>query len=63
VWGEDESERLAAALGKESHLDVKIVRPGAIIDHSAFDPPGRLGKRLGGSFIAVGSPGHRLATT
>ena len=63
VWGKLESEKIALQLGTELQVDVRVVRPGAIIDYDAFDPPGRLGKRLGGVFVAVGSPGHRLATT
>jgi len=63
VWGKLESERLAAGLGEELGLSVKIVRPGALVDYQDFDPPGRLGKRLGNIFVAVGSPRHRLGTT
>jgi len=32
------------------------VRPGALVDYENFEPPGRLGKRLGNIFVAVGSP-------
>jgi hypothetical protein len=39
---------------------VKVVRPGALVDYRDFDPPGRLGKRLGNMFVAVGSAGERL---
>ncbi len=62
VWGKVESERLAARLGQELGIEVKIVRPGAIIDRRAFDPPGRLGRRIGNFFVAVGSPSDRLGT-
>ncbi len=60
VWGKLESERLALRLGAELAIDVKIARPGAIVDYRDFDPPGRLGKRVGGLFVAVGSPSERL---
>ncbi len=60
VWGKLASERLAVERGKELGLDVWIVRPAAIIDASDFDPPGRLGKRLGNVFVAVGFPWQRL---
>jgi predicted dehydrogenase/nucleoside-diphosphate-sugar epimerase len=63
VWGKLESERRAVDLGNELGLSVKVVRPGALVDYRDFDPPGRLGKRLGPVFIAVGAPGHRLGTT
>jgi nucleoside-diphosphate-sugar epimerase len=60
VWGKLESERLARTLGGDLGLDVKVVRPGAIVDYADFDPPGRLGKRVGNIFVAVGSPAQRL---
>ncbi|MCC2640016.1 MAG: uncharacterized protein K0S45_429 [Nitrospira sp.] len=60
VWGKLESERLAVQLGRELGLSVKVVRPGALVDYRDFDPPGRLGKRLGNIFVAVGSSSDRL---
>ena len=60
VWGKLESERLAERLGQELGLAVRIVRPGALVDYRAFEPPGRLGKRLGNIFVAVGSPRDQL---
>jgi predicted dehydrogenase/nucleoside-diphosphate-sugar epimerase len=60
VWGKLESERRAVELGAELGLAVKVVRPGAIVDYAAFDPPGRLGKQVGPMFVAVGAPGDRL---
>ncbi|HEX6967166.1 MAG TPA: Gfo/Idh/MocA family oxidoreductase [Gemmatimonadaceae bacterium] len=60
VWGKLESERRAVALGKELGITVKVVRPGALVDYDNFEPPGRLGKRLGNIFVAVGSPRDNL---
>jgi nucleoside-diphosphate-sugar epimerase len=60
VWGKLESERRAVELGQELGLSVKVIRPGALVDYGDFDPPGRLGKRLGNLFVAVGSPSDRL---
>jgi predicted dehydrogenase/nucleoside-diphosphate-sugar epimerase len=60
VWGKLESERLAVRLGQELGLSVKVVRPGALVDYRDFEPPGRLGKRLGNIFVAVGSSSDRL---
>jgi len=55
-WGKAKSESLARELGDEFEIDVKVVRPGPIVDFDRFDPPGRLGRRLGPLFVAVGSP-------
>jgi len=60
VWGKLTSERLAREEGERLGIGVRVVRPAAIVDLRAFEPPGRLGKRLGGLFVAVGSPSERL---
>jgi nucleoside-diphosphate-sugar epimerase len=60
VWGKTESERLVRTLADEVGIALKILRPGAIVDYRNFDPPGRLGKRVGNLFVAVGSPRERL---
>lgn len=62
VWGKLESEKLAAELAKELGIGLRIVRPGSIIDEKAFEPPGRLGKRVGPVFVAVGSGRGRFGT-
>jgi predicted dehydrogenase/nucleoside-diphosphate-sugar epimerase len=60
VWGKLESEKLAIKLGEDLGLPVKVSRPAAIVDYRNFDPPGRLGKRIGNFFVAVGNPGSKL---
>jgi len=60
VWGKVESEQVLVRLARELGLRLEIVRPGAIIDRERFDPPGRLGRRIGNVFVAVGSPAERL---
>ena len=60
VWGKLESEKLAVQLGQDLGVSVKIARPGALVNYGDFDPPGRLGKRLGNFFVAIGSPSDRL---
>ena len=60
VWGKVESERLVERLGADLRLDVRIVRPGALVDYDRFEPPGKLGRRMGNVFIAVGMPSQRL---
>jgi nucleoside-diphosphate-sugar epimerase len=60
AWGKIESERLAVSRCKDLGLDLRIVRPSALVDYRRFDPPGLLGKRIGNIFVAVGMPGHQL---
>lgn len=60
AWGKIESERLAVSRCKDLGLDLRIVRPSALVDYRHFDPPGLLGKRIGNIFVAVGMPSHQL---
>jgi predicted dehydrogenase/nucleoside-diphosphate-sugar epimerase len=60
AWGKIESERLAVTRCKELGIDLRVVRPSALVDYRHFDPPGLLGKRVGNIFVAVGMPGHQL---
>ena len=54
VWGKATAERTARELAAELGLRVTFLRPGAIVDWRQLDPPGKLGKRLGNLFVAVG---------
>jgi predicted dehydrogenase/nucleoside-diphosphate-sugar epimerase len=54
VWGKAESEMLAVRLGAELGLPVRVVRPGPLVDYTAYHPPGRLGRELGPVFVAIG---------
>ena len=54
VWGKAESEVVASRLGEELNIPVRIVRPGPLVDYSAYHPPGRLGRELGPVFVAIG---------
>jgi nucleoside-diphosphate-sugar epimerase len=60
AWGKIESERIAELRCKELGIDLRIVRPSALVDYRRFDPPGLLGKRIGNTFVAVGVPHHEL---
>lgn len=60
AWGKIESERLAVSLSRKFGIDLRVVRPSALIDYRHFDPPGLLGKRVGNIFVAVGMPSHQL---
>lgn len=54
VWGKAESEILAIKLGSELGLSVRVIRPGPLVDYTAYQPPGRLGRELGPLFVAIG---------
>ncbi|MBM5812736.1 MAG: NAD-dependent epimerase/dehydratase family protein [Gammaproteobacteria bacterium] len=54
VWGKAESELLVRQLAAERNLDIRIIRPGPLVDYSAFQPPGRLGREVGPLFVAIG---------
>lgn len=54
VWGKAESETLAQRLGAEFGIPIRIVRPGPLVDYTAYHPPGRLGRELGPLFVAIG---------
>lgn len=60
VHGKLASEQLAIRLAAELNLELRIVRPGAIVDGNAFEPPGRLGRRIGNWFLAIGRPGEPI---
>jgi len=61
VYGKLESERIAAAAPETHGLDVRIVRPGALIPAGgAYEPPGKLGRAIGGVFVAMGSPSSTI---
>jgi predicted dehydrogenase/nucleoside-diphosphate-sugar epimerase len=61
VWGKAESERLAIERARALGIELRIVRLGPLVDMSAFDPPGRLGRELGPLFVAVGPKKSRIA--
>lgn len=54
VWGKAQSEHTAVSLGAELGVDVKVIRPGPLVDYNHFHPPGRLGRELGPLFVAMG---------
>lgn len=61
VWGKAESERQIEQLAAAAGIELRIVRPGPLVDYANFQPPGRLGRELGPIFLAIGgrqSPLH-----
>lgn len=61
VWAKAEAEALVSEAHGTGTIDARIVRPGPIVDYSAWEPPGRLGRDLGSVFVAVGSPSDKIA--
>lgn len=61
VWAKAESERLAVELCKKHSMNIRILRPGPLVDFKAFKAPGRLGKEVGPLYVAVGGKGCRLS--
>jgi predicted dehydrogenase/nucleoside-diphosphate-sugar epimerase len=61
VWGKAESEALVSRLSTELGVEIKIVRPGPLVDFGAFAPPGRLGRELGPYFVAIGGRNSPLS--
>jgi nucleoside-diphosphate-sugar epimerase len=60
AWGKIESELLAVSRSQQLGIDLRVVRPSALVDYGHFEPPGLLGKRVGNIFVAVGMPSHKL---
>jgi nucleoside-diphosphate-sugar epimerase len=54
VWGKAESEVLAQRLGTDLGVRIRIIRPGPLVDYTAYYPPGRLGREIGPVFVAIG---------
>jgi len=55
VWGKAQSEVLAQSLGRELGIQVKVIRPGPLVDYADFHAPGRLGREVGPWFVAIGN--------
>lgn len=60
VHGKLASEQLARRLAEELGMDLRIIRPGAIVDWEAYDLLGRLGRRVENWFVAVGRPSEEM---
>ncbi len=58
VWGKAESEVLAQQLGRDLGIQLKIVRPGPLVDFDDFHAPGRLGREVGPWYVAIGGRQH-----
>jgi predicted dehydrogenase/nucleoside-diphosphate-sugar epimerase len=54
VWGKAESEQDVRRLAAEHGIELRVIRPGPLVDYANFEPPGRLGRELGPWYFAVG---------
>ncbi len=61
VWGKAEAEKVAASVAAEHGIELRIIRPGPLVDYDTFSPPGRLGRELGPIYVAIGGRRSRLA--
>jgi len=62
TWGKAEAERLVTELSAPLGLEVRILRPAALVDLSAPEMPGLLGRRLYGRWhLGLGRPGLPFA--
>jgi nucleoside-diphosphate-sugar epimerase len=61
VWGKAESEEMARDLCGRFGIELRVIRPGPLVDFDAFEAPGRLGREVGLFFVAVGAKRSRLS--
>jgi len=61
VWGKAVSERMASETGRDLGINVRIIRPGPLVDYDEYVPPGRLGREAGPFFVLVGSRRDKLS--
>jgi nucleoside-diphosphate-sugar epimerase len=61
VWGKALSERLSLEIGSKLGIEVRIIRPGPLMNYEAFEAPGRLGREVGPWFIYFGSGKSKLS--
>jgi len=60
VWGKLESEKIASSFGTKGGVEVRVIRPGALVDYTDFDAPGRLGREVGPLFVCIGGKNSRI---
>ena len=61
VWGKAKAEEIAVSLSKQLGINLKIIRPGPLVDFENFEPPGRLGREVGSFFVVMGSRRNPLS--
>lgn len=61
VWGKAAAEREVSQQGLTLGVGVRVLRPGPLVDFTAYEPPGRLGRELGPRFVAMGARSSRIS--
>ena len=61
VWAKAEAEALADERAASGALEVRTIRLGPLVDFSDYTPPGRLGRDIARTFIAMGSRRNALS--
>jgi predicted dehydrogenase len=62
TWGKCEAEKVVRAEAERLGVDVRIVRPGALVDWARAELPGLVGRRLFGRWhLGFGRPGMPVA--
>ncbi len=60
VWGKLESEKIVSSIDPKSGVEVRVIRPGALVDYADFEAPGRLGREVGPLFVCIGGKNSRI---
>lgn len=60
VWAKSEAEKTVISMNDRIPGRFKVIRLGPLVDYGHFAPPGRLGRKFGNTFYAVGNPADRL---
>lgn len=62
AWGKCEAEKVVWGDAARLGIEVRVVRPGALVDWARPDVPGLVGRRLFGRWhLGFGRPGHPIA--
>jgi nucleoside-diphosphate-sugar epimerase len=61
VWAKAEAEAIGIERAAAGHVETRTIRLGPLVDFTDFTPPGRLGRDISRTFIAMGSRSNRLS--
>jgi nucleoside-diphosphate-sugar epimerase len=61
VWGKAQAEDIIDKMRSRRGINVKIIRPGPLVDFWNFEAPGRLGREVAPYFVVMGGKKSRLS--